>query len=419
MARPHHAWTFLKGPGRLVTTLTRGANTRIATAPTTVAVAGTTPGSVDLFVFQLDKGRKVRRDDDLVFFNNPASPEGAVSLAASGQVCLDLAAIPVDIERIAVAVSVDETVAGPLSAVPALAVVVSQADGTTVSAAAEGLTSERSAVLLEVYRHNGVWKVRNVSAGWDGGLEALVVEHGVTVDDAPSPPPPPEAPPVQPSAPRPTQPSPASVPPQPQATPAPQPVRLQKVVLTKASPTVSLAKSGQTGTMRINLNWTRGRGGFFRGGAVDLDLACLYQLKDGSKGVVQALGKSFGNLHHPPYIHLDGDDRSGNNTTGENLHINLAHLGEFKRILIFAYIYDGAPNWSAADGVVTLYPPTGPEVEVRLDSPDNRARSCAIALLKKEKNELTVTREVNYIHGTQSEISKAYRWGLKWAAGRK
>ena len=409
-----------------MTILTRGANTRITTAATTVAVTGTTPGSVDLFVFQLDKGRKVRRDEDLVFFNNRVSPEGAVSLAAPGQVRLDLAAIPTDIERIAVAVSVDESVPGPLSAVPALAVVVSQADGTMVSAAAEGLTSERSAVLLEVYRHNGMWKVRNVSAGWDSGLKALVVEHGVSVDDAPAPPPPavppvqPPAPrPAQPPAPRPIQPSPAPAPPQQQPTPAPQPVRLQKVVLTKSSPTVSLAKSGQTGTMRINLNWTRGRGGFFRGGAVDLDLACLYQLKNGSKGVVQALGKSFGNLHYPPYIHLDGDDRSGNNTSGENLHINLAHLGDFKRILIFAYIYDGAPNWSAADGVVTLYPPTGPEVEVRLDSPDNRARSCAIALLKNEKNELTVTREVNYIHGTQSELSKAYRWGLKWTAGRK
>ncbi|WP_245814092.1 TerD family protein [Rhodococcus marinonascens] len=198
-----------------------------------------------------------------------------------------------------------------------------------------------------------------------------------------------------------------------------QPVQLTKVTLTKASPTVSLAKSGQTGTMRVNLNWTQGRRGLFGGGAIDLDLACLYQLKNGSKGVVQALGRSFGNLHRPPYIRLDGDDRSGRTAGGENLHINLDHLAEFKRILIFAYIYDGAPNWSAADGVVTLYPPTGPEVEVRLDSPDNRARSCAIALLKNENNELTVTREVRYINGTQSEVSKAYRWGLKWAAGRK
>lgn len=172
--------------------------------------------------------------------------------------------------------------------------------------------------------------------------------------------------------------------------------------------------------MRINLNWTRGHRGLFgSGGAVDLDLACLYQLKDGSKGVVQALGKSFGNLNYPPYIKLDGDDRSGNTVGGENLHVNLAHLGEFKRILIIAHIDDGTPNWSAADGVVTLYPTTGPEVEVRLDSHGHRARTCAIARLENDKNELTVTREVRYINGTQSEISKAYRWGLKWTAGRK
>jgi len=26
---------------------------------------------------------------------------------------------------------------------------------------------------------------------------------------------------------------------------------------------------------------------------------------------------------------------------------------------------------------------------------------------------------VRYINGTQSDISKAYRWGLRWTAGRK
>ncbi len=196
-------------------------------------------------------------------------------------------------------------------------------------------------------------------------------------------------------------------------------VQLSKITLTKAAPTVSLAKGGYTGTMRINLNWTRGRRGLLGNGTIDLHLACLYHLNNGSKGVVQALGNAFGDLNYPPYIALDGDDRSGTNTGGENLHINLAHLADFKRILIFAYIYDGTPNWSAADGVVTLYPPHGPQVEVRLDSPDNRARSCAIALLKNEKNEFTVTREVRYINGTQSEISKAYRSGMKWTAARK
>jgi len=71
----------------------------------------------------------------------------------------------------------------------------------------------------------------------------------------------------------------------------------------------------------VNLNWSQGappkKTGFLAklagagSGAVDLDLGCLYELADGSKGVVQALGNSFGSLTSPPYISLDGDDRSG------------------------------------------------------------------------------------------------------------
>ncbi|MFE7421787.1 hypothetical protein [Rhodococcus sp. NPDC057529] len=41
--------------------------------------------------------------------------------------------------------------------------------------------------------------IRNVSTGWDNGLKALVTEHGVTVDDAPTHPPAPTYPPTPPT----------------------------------------------------------------------------------------------------------------------------------------------------------------------------------------------------------------------------
>jgi tellurite resistance protein TerA len=394
-----------------MTSLVRGQNTPLTSPQLTVTVSGVTPGTVDLMVFQVTPTGNVRSDSDFVFFNQPVSPEGAVRLTGPGTVAVDVTKVPHSIDRLRLAVSMDDSAPGSLAAIPGLGVTLGP-----ISAPALGLTTERAAVLAEIYRRGEQWKVRNVSAGWDSGLKVLVTEHGVVVDDVPAPPPTPTTPPAPPIQ----HPAPVIVPPAPTPPPAPQQrVQLSKITLTKAAPTVSLAKGGDTGTMRVNLNWTRGRRGLLGNGAIDLDLACLYQLNDGSKGVVQALGNAFGDLHYPPYIALDGDDRSGLNAGGENLHINLAHLADFKRILIFAYIYDGTPNWSAADGVVTLYPPHGPEVEVRLDSPDNRTRSCAIALLRNEKNELTVTREVRYINGTQSEISKAYRWGLKWTAGRK
>ncbi|OYD71647.1 TerD family protein [Rhodococcus sp. OK302] len=215
-----------------------------------------------------------------------------------------------------------------------------------------------------------------------------------------------------------------------ESTSSPASVNLSKITLTKAAPTVNLAKAGERqGNLRVNLNWSQGaapkKQGFLAklagagSGAVDLDLGCLYELADGSKGVVQALGNSFGALNSAPFIQLDGDDRSGSNTGGENMHVNLADPSVFRRILIFAMIYDGAPNWAAVDGVVTLYPTSGPEVEVRLDSASNQARICAIALIQSSGQGVSVTREVQYIDGSQSDLDRAYSWGMKWAAGRK
>lgn len=207
-------------------------------------------------------------------------------------------------------------------------------------------------------------------------------------------------------------------------------INLNKVTLDKSTPTISLAKSGDgQGTMRVNLNWTASTSAPAKGfmaklkasaaPSIDLDLGAMYELADGTKGVVQALGNSFGALNQPPFIHLDGDDRSGSNTVGENLHINLADISKFRRILIFAYIYEGASNWSAANGVVTLFPTSGPQVEVTLDSADNQAISCAIAMLESNGQELTVTREVRYIRGAQQDVDRAYGFGMNWSRGRK
>ncbi len=221
---------------------------------------------------------------------------------------------------------------------------------------------------------------------------------------------------------------PAAQPAQPQSG-QPAPVSLSKVTLTKSAPTVSLTKQGSsTGILRVNLNWNAkpggGGGGLFKRSAptLDLDLGCLYEFTDGSKGVVQALGNAFQASPRgvaEPVIRLDGDDRSGTNAEGENLLINLGYANQIKRVLVFALIYQGAANWAAADGVVTLHPATGPQVEVRLDETRDGARICGIALLESSNGELSVRREVNYIDGSQSALDRAYGWGMNWAPGRK
>lgn len=213
----------------------------------------------------------------------------------------------------------------------------------------------------------------------------------------------------------------------------------RKVTLTKGAPKVSLTKSGGIGGIaRVNLNWSAQPpappaptgGGFLNkmknaaaavnvSKGIDLDLGCLYELADGRKGVVQALGNSFGSLDAPPWILLDGDDRTGQVTGGENMSINLKQPGRFRRVLIFAMIYEGAPNWAAVDGVVTLTLANGQPVEVRLEATSATSRMCAVAQLVEAGGDLVLQREVQYIEGGQVALDKAFGWGMNWARGRK
>ncbi|MFC8816310.1 Tellurium resistance, partial [Streptomyces olivaceus] len=217
--------------------------------------------------------------------------------------------------------------------------------------------------------------------------------------------------------------------------PAAAPVRLTKVTLTKAAPSVSLTKQGGTsGAMRVNLNWqTRKQ---FSGWArklgrsvathddLDLDLCCLYELSDGSKGVVQALGNAFGALHQPPFIHLDGDDRTGAVAAGENLTISLDHQRYFRRILVFVTIYQGARSFADLHATVTLQPQYGAPVDFSLDECTVPSTVCALALITNTGSDLVVQREARYLVpergvSPQRTVDHAYGWGMNWTPGRK
>ncbi|MER7400168.1 Tellurium resistance, partial [Streptomyces sp. NPDC000151] len=220
-------------------------------------------------------------------------------------------------------------------------------------------------------------------------------------------------------------------------TPAPAPVRLSKVTLTKDAPAVSLTKQGGTsGAMRVNLNWqTRpqppGSGWGRKIGralagpaALDLDLCALYELTDGSKGVVQALGNAFGSLHAPPFIHLDGDDRTGAVAAGENLTVNLDQQRLIKRILFFVTIYEGARSFADLNATVTLTPQRGAPIDFSLDECTVPSNVCALALLINTGTELVVQREARYLVpergvSPQRTVDQAYGWGMRWAPGRK
>jgi len=185
-----------------VSVLVVGANTVLELGTVRLSV-GAPSGSVDLFVSQLDAQRHVRSDADLVFFNQPISPEGAVRLLDGVTAQVDLAGVPADVAVLSFAVAAnDEGADGPppLGQIAGLTVEVraipeSHAGSAVHTAPVSRLSTERAAVLVEMYRHGGGWKLRNVCAGWTEGLAALVRENGVVVDEEPedSAPPAPEA----------------------------------------------------------------------------------------------------------------------------------------------------------------------------------------------------------------------------------
>ncbi|MEU4738236.1 TerD family protein, partial [Streptomyces fradiae] len=221
----------------------------------------------------------------------------------------------------------------------------------------------------------------------------------------------------------------------PVSAPAPVPVRLSKVTLTKDAPAVSLAKQGGTsGALRVNLDWSVREQAHGWGAKLgmpvarhlefDLDLCALFELTDGGKGVVQALGGTFGSLHHPPYIHLDGDDRTGAVDTGENLTVNLDHKADFRRILVFVTIYAGARSFADLHATVTLTPEHGAPVEFSLDDCTVPSTVCALALITRQGDDLVVRREARYLVpargvSPQRTVDQEYGWGMRWTPGRK
>ncbi|WP_067710305.1 TerD family protein [Nocardia yamanashiensis] len=210
------------------------------------------------------------------------------------------------------------------------------------------------------------------------------------------------------------------------------PVNLGKISLTKEAPAVSLTKQGATGgIMRVNLNWmvpgaTGGLFGRKRGGngGLDLDLCCFWELVDGSKGCISPLD-TMGNLHRAPFIELDKDDRTGANAAGENLSINLDNTAKFKRILVFASLYEGAQDFRGVHATATLYPRNSPPIEMEVSGCVDDSREMVLALIENVNGELVVRREGVFVRPPEGHrfwgkmaVDQAYHWGLKWGTSK-
>lgn len=189
--------------------------------------------------------------------------------------------------------------------------------------------------------------------------------------------------------------------------------------------------SNLNGEITINLDWSDGKSGslgIFKN-AIDLDLGCFYEMRDGSKMLIDGVQFSHGRggnrdqqtrqgcYTKSPYIWHYGDVRSGG--SGETISVNPAGVNEIKRIIVYTFIYEGVARWAETDAVVKVTVPGVETVEVKMGQQNSDKKFCAIAQLDfNGDNSITVKKLVTF-HNGHADCDKTYGWGFNYSPGSK
>ena len=152
---------------------------------------------------------------------------------------------------------------------------------------------------------------------------------------------------------------------------------------------------------------------------VDLDIGCLYELENGKRGAIQAFGDMYGNAHEEPFISLSGDEKTGDaEGHDEVILVNGSHWGKIKRLVIYLYIYGGAPNWEYVKPQIQVRVPHENPMVVTLNAKREELAVCAVAGLENIRGEIKMTNYLEYFPG-HAEMDRAFGFGLQWADGKK
>ncbi len=152
---------------------------------------------------------------------------------------------------------------------------------------------------------------------------------------------------------------------------------------------------------------------------VDLDIGCLYEMKDGTRGSLQAFGEKFGDFNNSPYISLSGDERTGDSDDNDEfLLVNGRKWNDIKRMLVYIYIYKGAPKWSDINPQVIIDVPGESDLYVTLSAHDDQLSLCAVGEIESVRGGIRLTNRTEYFPGHE-EMDRAFGYGLEWADGKK
>ncbi|ASA19712.1 stress protein [Paenibacillus donghaensis] len=147
---------------------------------------------IDVAAFLLSEQNRCERDENFIFYGNPASSNGSVSHSALTQggneaVSVTLAAVPAEIARIALTLTIyeGEVLGHSFHAVShAYLRLLDRDTGTELFRFDYGsdLGQETAVVVGELYRYGSEWKFHAIGSGFNGGLAALCTNYGLEVE---------------------------------------------------------------------------------------------------------------------------------------------------------------------------------------------------------------------------------------------
>lgn len=149
---------------------------------------------LDASAFLLGASGKARSTADFIFYNQMASTCRSVNHTGDNRtgegdgddekIQVDLSLVPMDVERIAITVTIHDAEQrrqsfGQVS--NAFVRIVNEETGVEVVRydLSEDASTETAMIFAELYRHNGEWKFKAIGQGYAGGLKAMCDQYGV------------------------------------------------------------------------------------------------------------------------------------------------------------------------------------------------------------------------------------------------
>jgi tellurite resistance protein TerA len=408
-----------------VITIVRGANAPLAAGLLRIRFNWPiTAGSLDPSAFLLGAGGTVRRDADMIFYNQTSAEHGAITLLAeapgSADFMVALPDLPETVEKIVFCLAIDAASKDFRAFDGAEIRIVDAADSCVVFRPVLDDAAETALIVAELYRRAGQWKVRAVGQGFVGGLGPLARSFGVNIADAEAvetapvgddvegvdETPPAETPPVETL--------PAETPPA-DAMPFPRTPGAQRLEVGR--PPCVLPLDIISGPIHATLHWEcriGGEGGRVR--PIVLALGAFYRLKSGVRGVIQA-ADNRGHLAAPPWTALHGKTRHDRDGGVDSLEIVGDRLSDIERIDLFAYIARGSASWAGCTAWCTVAVAGQVPVELPLGAGPDGAAVVALLSMSVAESALSVAPQLLFAND-QADLDKALGWGLTWRFGK-